>query len=112
MSNTDDFNDGEPVAWQQTVAYTNGDGSIVAHTSTNDDQDLGIPNSYAEWKGEHKTLESFQKSAGFSRTGISGVRVTVELDGVDFNQAEFQRLSKLTPAKSVKREKSVDFGGR
>lgn len=112
MSMSDISHDGEPLAWQKTTAYTYGDGTIRACTSTNDGDDLGSPHNHAEWRDEFKTLRSFQENIGFCRTGISGVNVTVELDGVDFTKERFENLSKLMRSKSTNRKKIIDLGGR
>lgn len=63
-------------------ADTQPDGSIVAHHVTNDDNDDGWPDGNVEkWKTTYRNRASFDKCVGKSRIGISGIVVTVDLDG-------------------------------
>jgi hypothetical protein len=68
-------------ATHRIEGWTNEDGSINVDEWTNDDQDQGTPNESAEWHWRARDRESFLKRAGKSRTGVSGVRVFVSLDG-------------------------------
>ena len=71
-----------PGAWQRYVLWTLADGKIEGQCSTNDNLDTGYPNEYADWKVSYKDKASMLKNlSGGSHVGISGVRVSVELDG-------------------------------
>jgi hypothetical protein len=69
-------------AWHRIDAHTQSDGSIVALNQTNDDNDDGYPDGEtAEWSITYKDRSQFDRCVGVSRVGISGIRVTVTLDG-------------------------------
>ena len=70
-----------PEAWHQIVGETFDDGRVHVKEDTNDDEDRGYPTRYARWDYVLPSVESFHSKAGKSRVGISGVRVTVVLDG-------------------------------
>ena len=57
------------------------DGRIFVREWTNDNLDQGVPNECAEWDWTAKDRAAFAKRAGRSRTGCSGVKVTITLDG-------------------------------
>jgi hypothetical protein len=92
--------DGEVYSRQRYDAHTNPDGSIEAHVWTNDDEDRGYPNTESQWDERYKTAEEFHKRVGISRTGVSGVKVTVFLDGEE-----------LTKKMTVAAPKPPDIGG-
>lgn len=69
-------------AFHRVEIYSRPDGSAVAECQTNDDDDDGVPDGRtAEWTLEHKTIEQALKQHGKCRVGISGIVVTVCLDG-------------------------------
>lgn len=70
-----------PGAWEEINAYTQDDGSIEAVVTTNDNLDRGGPSEYAQWTVRYRNREEFDRHAGRSRTGISGIRVSIWLDG-------------------------------
>lgn len=58
-----------------------GDGRCSVHESTNDDDDDGYPDGHVEeWSYEGDLARELERH-GKSRTGISGVKVSVYLDG-------------------------------
>jgi len=61
--------------WEQA------DGSVRVWQETNDDEDRGYPTVQAQWETTCKDAEAFKRRFGVSRIGISGVEVTVSLDG-------------------------------
>lgn len=70
------------LALQTYDIVTGGPGEPVeVFAWTNDDQDRGYPNDDAGWAMDFDTVEQALKHTGTSRVGISGVRVTVTLDG-------------------------------
>ncbi len=71
----------EPLAWQTYEILTTDEGAVV-YTDTNDNYDLGYPGSYAHWEMHFRSVEAALRHTGKSRVGVSGVRVTVTLDGV------------------------------
>lgn len=59
-------------------------GRVEIHHETNDDNDDGYDDGYlVEWTNNVADVETALRITGKSRTGISGVRVTVSLDGVE-----------------------------
>lgn len=59
------------------------DGGAVVRHETNDDNDDGYPDGrVVRWENRWKDLEAAKRSCGLSRVGISGIEVTVYLDGV------------------------------
>lgn len=73
--------DDAPRAYHRKDATTRPDGTIEVFESTNDNLDHGVPSEYADWTWIAPNLEAFKKRAGQSGYGVSGVKVTVELDG-------------------------------
>ncbi len=74
-------------AWMN-VTITGDAGYARMHTSTNDDRDLGYPSGDARWTDEFRSTEQQPDAlaralalAGTSRTGISGIVVTVHVNG-------------------------------
>jgi hypothetical protein len=62
--------------------HTRADGEIHGWVETNDDNDDGYPDGNIErWQEHCKTRAEFDRRVGRSRIGISGVKVTVVLDG-------------------------------
>ena len=58
------------------------DGSIIVRHMTNDDNDDGYPDGqWTTWAENFNDLESAQDNVGKCRIGISGVIVSVSLDG-------------------------------
>ena len=70
-----------PEALQTHDIVTLDKGRAAVRSWTNDDRDLGSPNVEASWEFETDTVEQALQITGTSRIGISGVRVTVTLDG-------------------------------
>lgn len=100
QSDSDDIDDGGPRAWSKIDAWTDGDGSIAGRWSTNDNRDTGYPNEFSEQEVHYASLAAFARSAGYSRTGASGVEVTITLDGADFTSERHQHLERtLTQAR-------------
>jgi len=57
-------------------------GMVLVVSETNDDNDDGYPDGrWDTWSLEFPTLESALKHTGICRVGISGVIVTVSVDG-------------------------------
>lgn len=70
-------------AYQRYDGYTNPDGTIHVDVITNDDNDDGLPDEdTVEWTLRCPDRAAFDKRVGRSRTGCSGIAVTVTLDGV------------------------------
>jgi hypothetical protein len=70
------------VALQRYFIDSQPDGSAVVHCETNDDDDDGVPDgSWENWDMEFPTVKKALKHCGKCRIGISGVIVTVTLDG-------------------------------
>jgi hypothetical protein len=84
-----------PDAVHTTRATTLDDGRIEATFETNDNLDRGYPTEFATWKDTFKSLDSFARTAGFTRTGALGAVVDVELDGVDFTRKRYEQLQQL-----------------
>ena len=69
-------------AWHRVEMDTQEDGTVVAHISTNDDDDDGRPDGrIVRWTVVHKSKASALRQHGVSRIGVSGVEVRVVLDG-------------------------------
>ena len=69
-------------AFQIYNGHTLEDGTIDVFAYTNDNLDLGYPNEYAAWSYVVKNNEEFfQRVGGKTRTGCSGIKVTIILDG-------------------------------
>jgi hypothetical protein len=70
-------------AWQVYEVFSEDvHGKVRVLVSTNDDDDDGIPDGKVEqWSMEFPSVEAALEHCGRSRVGISGVRVTVLLDG-------------------------------
>jgi len=70
-------------AWSRTVLHTNQDGTITGYTITNDNLDRGYANETASWPEYYPSLEALLKRypRGGDYCGISGIHVTIELDG-------------------------------
>lgn len=80
------WHDSNP-AWQRYDLETSPDGrTITGITSTNDDDDDGYPDcgEIQMWRVVFRDrAEMIERTSGGSHTGISGIRVTVFLDGVE-----------------------------
>lgn len=61
--------------------HTMSNGRIRVDCWTNDNYDKGYPSGDAGWTVTVPNRESFNRHCGKSRTGISGIKVTVTLDG-------------------------------
>lgn len=71
-----------PSAWMRYEGYSQGDGTIQVEAMTNDNNDDGYPDGEtAEWTLTCRDRADFDTRCGRSRIGISGIRVTVTLDG-------------------------------
>jgi hypothetical protein len=61
---------------------TRADGSVWAVHTTNDDNDDGYPDGATQvWALNYKSVEDAKRVSGKSRIGISGVIVTVTVEG-------------------------------
>jgi hypothetical protein len=66
------------------ISTDSADGSIIVRHMTNDDDDDGIADGqWTTWAEGYDSLELALKHQGKCRIGISGVIVTVTLDGVE-----------------------------
>ena len=72
-----------PAAIQRYFITTNPDGiSVNCMCETNDDDDDGYPDGHWEqWNEPYRDVEQALKVKGVCRVGISGVIVTVMVDG-------------------------------
>ena len=77
----DDYEGEERAATHKIVGTTLHDGRVSVWEWTDDNLDEGVPTESAEWNWTAKDRDAFLKRAGKSRTGCSGVRVFVTLDG-------------------------------
>ena len=70
-------------AWQRYDGITYSDGSVAVECGTNDNDDDGFPDREGPqyWHIIVPNVAAFKKFAGTSRIGVSGIRVTVTLDG-------------------------------
>ncbi len=68
-------------AYQNYYLSTESDGSISGRCETNDNLDQGAPNEFAEWEVRFRNHQEMVSHTGLSHVGISGVAVTVYLDG-------------------------------
>lgn len=64
------------------------DGTYLVEEWTNDDADLGYPNREKTWDAVYTNLEAVKRRCGVSRTGVSGIRVEVTLNGVGIHSPE------------------------
>jgi hypothetical protein len=72
----------EPEAWQRYELYSQPDGTIRGHTSTNDDDDDGVPDTHVvSWAVQYDDYPHMIQRTGGTHAGCSGVQVTVILDG-------------------------------
>lgn len=78
------FEQGEFGAWHKTEITTLPNGHVEIRHSTNDDNDDGLPDgkvtSWSDVFPPHRAAGEIAR-CGKSRVGISGIRVTVILDG-------------------------------
>jgi len=68
-------------AVQTYTLHTDGNGRVKGRCWTNDDEDLGQPSTTAQWPVSYANREQAIKITGGTHFGISGVKVTVMLDG-------------------------------
>jgi hypothetical protein len=70
------------VAWLRYDGYTQQDGTIQVEAMTNDNNDDGYADGEtAEWMVTCRNRAEFDRRCGRCRTGISGITVTVSVDG-------------------------------
>lgn len=70
-----------PAAIQRYFIFTEGD-SVLVKVETNDDNDDGYPDgAWTYWSMRYPSVDQALKGCGKCRVGISGVIVTVTLDG-------------------------------
>ncbi len=67
-------------AWHEYDIWEEGD-RVRVYESTNDNLDRGYPTEHAAWYCDFKDVESALKHTGRSRFGVSGIEVTVRLNG-------------------------------
>lgn len=71
-------------AYHHIDVVTRDDGGADVRHETNDDNDDGWPDGkVTRWTDRWRDAEAARRSAGVSRTGVSGVRVRVTVDGVE-----------------------------
>lgn len=90
MCRPDDFPpyDDEPEgAWQTYDVEPDGLGGATVYAATNDNLDLGYENQHATWDLRFRRLADAFRHVGLSRTGVSGVRVTVRYEGEVLTEA-------------------------
>jgi hypothetical protein len=70
-------------AWQHYSVSTGYEsGKVLVLVKTNDNDDDGYDDGeIAEWEESFASLEAALKYTGHSRVGVSGVAVTVTVDG-------------------------------
>lgn len=68
-------------AWFEYDLYRRDDGRVEGRARTNDNLDTGYGSEYAEWSVAASSAEAAAKRFGVCRSGVSGVEVTVLLDG-------------------------------
>jgi hypothetical protein len=72
----------EPVTLQRYFITANPDGTAVCWCETNDDDDDGYPDgAWEQWEEQYPSVEKALDVKGKCHVGISGVIVTVLLDG-------------------------------
>lgn len=70
-------------AFHRIDITSHDDGSATAWCITNDNDDDGYPDgTTAEWRIEHASVADALRHHGKCRVGISGIVVTVLLDGL------------------------------
>jgi len=69
------------VAYQEYRLFSQSDGRITGTCQTNDNLDRGYPTEFAEWPVEYRDYAHMAHRTGLSHVGISGVVVSVYLDG-------------------------------
>ena len=78
---TEPYIDDSPGAWMTYDVVDDGLGGANVHCATNDNLDLGYPSQTDAWTLHFKRVEDALRHAGFSRVGVSGVKVTVTYNG-------------------------------
>ncbi len=78
-----DLAEDEPSAYQHIMVELFDDGSALVRTETNDNLDQGYPNQTASWEHQWPDAKLALKHVGFSRIGVSGIRVRVYVNGVE-----------------------------
>lgn len=73
--------------WQTYDVVPDGAGGAHVHAATNDNLDTGYPSEFAEWHLHFRRLADALRHTGVCRTGVSGVRVTVTLNGERLTEA-------------------------
>jgi len=69
-------------AYQDYEVEENEDGTATVYCATNDDDDDGhVDCESAHWRLSFKTVAEALKYVGHSRVGVSGIKVTVKLNG-------------------------------
>lgn len=69
-------------AWHLYDLSVEADGTVSGVVSTNDDLDWGEPSEWASWPVSYKNLSDALKQTGGCHFGVSGVAVTVRVNGV------------------------------
>ncbi len=78
----------EPTAWATYDCTLWPDGTVHVACGTNDDRDLGYPSGESWYTLTHASLDDARRTRGVCRVGISGIVVTVTLDGQRVEQPE------------------------
>ncbi len=78
----------EPAAWAAYDCTLLPDGTIHVACQTNDDRDLGYPSGESWYTLTHASLTAARRARGVCRVGVSGIIVTVTLDGQRVEQPE------------------------
>jgi hypothetical protein len=71
----------EPRVYHDIAIESDGVGGAFVHHDTNDDDDDGVIDAGARWTDHWKEYDRAVKAMGGSRVGVSGVQVSVYVDG-------------------------------
>src|SRR5262245_19408553 len=75
-----------PPAVQRITGTSAPYGGVFASYETNDSDDDGWPDGeWESWTDFFPSVQNFKKNAGICRVGVSGVIVTVILDGEELH---------------------------
>lgn len=76
----------EPEVWHDDDVELHDDGTATIHTATNDNDDDGWPDPAGteSWSTRWRSWESALRHVGKSRVGMTGIRVTVRVNGREY----------------------------
>jgi len=69
-------------AWISYRLHTTERGGITGVCETNDNLDRGYESEHDSWPVSYSDVQEMRKRTGGCHTGISGIEITVYLDGV------------------------------